>query len=463
VFTRRVLVAGFVALCALASSGVVAASTNTWTVTASRLRHGSYAPAISCPTVGSCLVVGDVQSGPYGLSDSAFTMLDDHGKLKRRRHLAASNGLSCVPRWCMAVGAGASGPLVQRWNGLRWTGAVTLPPAPIEADGLYGDSCLSRSNCYAVGSAGAYTTKGCPQGDSECFEQVGLFDHWNGRTWKRRTFTGLTGAVKRGRGIGFGFGSGAISGNPWVALAATSCTSSSWCMVIGQRASISVSTSSEKARGVLLGLEPGLGIFVGPEGVSYLNAEGGFGSSFGSASETDSFFGAVWNGRAWSTRAIPTPSSAALFGLNSLSCAAPNSCLAAGLTLSISANNLNVAPLLEAWNGHMWRRVHPRVPRHVTSWAISGISCVHDGACVIVGGEAPKHGRQQPLAERWSHGKFTTLSVPVPPKSHSRGGTYLDAVSCHTDRFCEAAGSYGLGSGLFPAEPRGWFLERYGP
>ena len=86
-------------------------------------------------------------------------------------------GVSCVkPAACTAVGQyffglGHSGPLIESWNGTRWT----IVPSPNRNDtgGLNGVSCASLTSCVAVGTY---------LGGSIVVNKT-LTESWNGNRW----------------------------------------------------------------------------------------------------------------------------------------------------------------------------------------------------------------------------------------------------------------------------------------
>ena len=132
--------------------------------------------AVSCTSNRFCMWVG-YKDGPavairwngvnWSMRDSGLTAPG-----------AALNGVSCwSARGCVAVGGGFDGcPLVERWDGTRWTSQ----PTPVSAcEGGYGTpesvSCSSSTRCLAVGDQGG----GCRDGG--CDLPLALW--WNGRTW----------------------------------------------------------------------------------------------------------------------------------------------------------------------------------------------------------------------------------------------------------------------------------------
>jgi hypothetical protein len=114
----------------------------------------SFLTAISCPSVTSCLAVGE-----YGNNSDVYTGLTEHwnGVKWNLQSAAAPAGLDSVScasaRNCTAVGnnnsSGISVPEAEHWNGSTWT-AETLPA--VSHAYLYSISCPSAASCTAVGS-----------------------------------------------------------------------------------------------------------------------------------------------------------------------------------------------------------------------------------------------------------------------------------------------------------------------
>ena len=91
-----------------------------------------------------------------------------------------SGGLSAVScvlvRSCMAVGGGPDGPLAERWNGAVWT-LQSLPGGV--GGGLSEISCSSSTACAAVGAITTITRVG----SGSHITSVPLVERWDGRRW----------------------------------------------------------------------------------------------------------------------------------------------------------------------------------------------------------------------------------------------------------------------------------------
>jgi hypothetical protein len=153
--------------------------------------------AVSCASRTACTAVG----GSASLGPFAERWHGNHWTLQRIHEPAgamnsALSGVSCTSsKACTAVGSYEIGagcsmsqapcsqlPLVQRWNGTKWSIEPTPKPAGAILTGFSGVSCTVGSACTAVGSW--QTGPGCsePQSNAPC-SSLGLVERWNGRKW----------------------------------------------------------------------------------------------------------------------------------------------------------------------------------------------------------------------------------------------------------------------------------------
>jgi hypothetical protein len=93
-------------------------------------------------------------------------------------HWSQFDGVSCTSTSaCMAVGSSASGAvqqaLAEQWNGQRWALTATPILASSAASQLNDISCVTATDCWAVGSHDMPT------------RVATLIEHWNGSTWSR--------------------------------------------------------------------------------------------------------------------------------------------------------------------------------------------------------------------------------------------------------------------------------------
>jgi hypothetical protein len=211
--------------------------------------HSSSFHAISCPSSGNCVAIGTLAGAlsggrwlrlptpPAGMTAISCAVPGECQAVGARpgHHLVAArwrgrgwrrervplpwprpqsatlSGVSCVSTtFCVAVGDASSGAgaqpsptyrdrtLAEIWNGHRWR--ISRTPNPRRRSALTAVSCVSRSDCMAVGSS-----------DSG---QLSLAEHWNGAAW-------AIVATPNVNHIGY------------TALAAVSCGAVSACVAVG--------------------------------------------------------------------------------------------------------------------------------------------------------------------------------------------------------------------------------------
>ena len=169
---------------------------------------GSELNGVSCPSTSFCIAVGSTNS------KRGWTLVDrwDGARWTSLPHPRAPrftglNGVSCPSiRFCIAVGGpddGDDGPAVaDRWNGKSWTRLRVPAPAGSTSAPLSGVSCLTATDCIAVGSwYSARTEDGGP-----------LAERWNGSRWSIQPTP---------------------AADPTSRLASVSCRSASFCVAVG--------------------------------------------------------------------------------------------------------------------------------------------------------------------------------------------------------------------------------------
>lgn len=123
-------------------------------------------------------------------------------------------------------------------------------------------------------------------------------------------------------------------------------------------------------------------------------------------------------------RIQPIANSAA--GLAGVSCTSASACTAVG------------GRTLAHWDGRTWSTApNRRAPAYA---GLSAISCASNAMCAAVGGYTDRNGCQVPLAERWSHGKWSIQSVPFVYCDCESQNAGLDGVSCTVGTACLAVG-----------------------
>jgi hypothetical protein len=321
--------------------------------------------SVSCPTATLCMVVGyEGESTNRSLAlvmngqKWSVTAQPSYGMPGSSEVLAS---VSCASaEACVAVGEfeggslgqTGSGALIEMWNGRSWVVAAT-PPLPLGDSELNSVSCVSASDCVAVGMKGDLSTAG--------YRGQPLVEIWNGRAWS-------------------------IGNNPnpsgWYAqLSSVSCPSAGTCIGVGAQSGTQNGRSVTRPVAELIsgsisapitGLDSSLPVVF--QGVSCANENDCTIVGY----KWDATRGIVngglvesWNGTK-GTR-IPSPTGEQL---DSVSCPSPRSCVATG-----AANGSSGGNLISTSNGKVWALVKGPYLEHS---ALDGIFCSRT-RCIAVG------------------------------------------------------------------------------
>jgi hypothetical protein len=264
---------------------------------------------------------------------------------------------------------------------------------------LYGVSCTGRAQCTATGMASTRSGKNVKT----------LAERWNGTTWTVQSTPTPTSRTLAG---------GAL-------IAGVSCTSSTACMAAG--------FSYGKKTDQLLGegwnghswtTQPDSAPVVSGE-PSRISCTWAKDCTAVGTRDSGMTLAEHWNGKKWSAETTKHDGS-----LNGVSCPADRDCTAVGA-------NENGKALAAHWNGKSWSDQSPASPEQLSY--LSGVSCVLVCVAVGAGGTASSSALSVgPLAELWSGGKWTALTVPDPGAT----GDFveLNSVSCATASNCMAVG-----------------------
>jgi hypothetical protein len=282
-------------------------------------------------------------------------------------------GVSCPSaESCFAVGnyevvAGRTLPLIERWNGRRWTiQHVRLHTARYGV--LSGVSCASPTACVAVGSS--YPRSGGPSGL--------LVERWNGRRWSEQT-------ARVPSGANYGF------------LDGVSCVSVRTCVAVGAGyVGYQISPLAERWNGRHWFSQkvPGRGLG-GLSGVSCSSA--GACTAVGNSPPGGRTLAERWDGHRWSIQPTPNPGGTQRNAQNSLSavsCPAATTCTAVGVAYPPRAG---FQAIVEHWNGRRWST--QSTPAVGVASELGGVSCPAVRSCTAVGFYDAHDGSSRPLAE----------------------------------------------------------------
>jgi len=329
--------------------------------------------------------------------------------------------VSCLTaKSCLAVGQdlnafnGAGGPLAETWNGAAWKLVAVRLPAGATGGGLGQVTCLTATNCRAVGF---YTAGG---------HQFPLYDIWNGKTWTPGRLPGI--------------------GGRYTALEGIACLSSAFCMTVGayttpgpSAAPLADIWSGGKWTKTLPSSPPGTTLSVllavSCASATFCVASGAYNTSKGSGSLID-----LWNGRTWSTMAAAEPRGHTGDFMTGVSCRPSKTCFAVGSAFAGSG----LVSIAEKLNGTHWALTPVPWPKGTVSPGLSGVSCVAANRCVAVGNinqnvfANGNHGKVG--AATWNGAAWTVTPTPTPAKNVA---SLFNAVTCLSATSCVAVGQIG--------------------
>ncbi len=145
-----------------------------------------------------------------------------------------------------------------------------------------------------------------------------------------------------------------------------------------------------------------------------------------------------WNGSTWSV--APSPDAGVsqdnyLFGV---SCSSPSACTAVGNYTT----GTNFQTLVESWNGQVWSIVPSADVNSNRDNYLTGVSCRTSAICTAVG--AYNDGTDtQTLVEQWNG---IVWSIEASSNTSTTQDNYLEAVSCTTATACTVTGAVNTGT-----------------
>jgi hypothetical protein len=315
--------------------------------------------------------------------------------------------------WCMSVGtaqpAGSGGnyAIAEVRTGASWH--------PVPVPGVFGAngvelssvSCLSKTNCFAVGAWSSSAPGYRP-----------LIMHWSGASWS---------LISAG-----------IPTDLPVVLNLVECTSATSCVALGNQASGFPARSflyAERWDGTVWRsspIEAPLHGFdqAGLSSLSCASASVCFG--VGLSIDNGNYYPLMerYANGSWSQVTPPLPAGSIL---TAVSCPTAKHCLAVGQRGFPGGSNGVYAV---GWNGSGWRP--SPAPRKVgDSNSFTAMSCRNATSCVGVGDTLAQNIQSPPYSHRLAGGTWTKLPVPQP--AGSIGATLL-SITCRPTGPCVAAG-----------------------
>ena len=364
-----------------------------WTTAAFRSRSSqSHLYQVACASPDDCFAVGS-----FADSQAEKTLIE-HWDGSSWAIVPSPNpanafesqlfGVTCVSHEsCTAVGGKATDanqlPLIEHWNGKRWSIVAAADPHGADAAVLRSVSCPSASSCNAVGVNVSQT------------EFAPLAEHWNGKAWSIVPTATAT-----------------PSSNPknlaLAQLIGVSCANSTSCMAVGTYTAFTTAPPSITSQPLIeqwngtswsrvaapVSDHPS---FAGLIGVSCprptnCTAVGTQQATFSAAS---SALAAHWDGTRWTIASLPKLAGAAQSALSGVACRSALSCYAVGSVDTKSGTHT----LVEHSNGAPWAHVPAPSPGGTSSASLNGIACPSATTCIAVGWYGA-NGGSLTLAER---------------------------------------------------------------
>jgi hypothetical protein len=312
------------------------------------------------------------------------------------------NAVSCLSATeCEAVGfatAGSTGvTLAEAWDGQNWTVQAT-PNTAGSPSSLAGVSCTSPTACMAVGTPSA--------------------ERWNGRSWKLVTIAQPQGATS-------------------VELNRVSCTDRNHCMAVGAYSSDQIfqATVAEQWNGTTWQVQatPITTVndfnFLLDVSCTRTSSCTAVGEAHDPVGQHDVALVEDWSLR-WQPQAPATPAGSAASDLAKVSCASSSACVSVG-TVELSGSTFE--PLTEIWNGQAWTQQPTPNPAGSN---LAAVSCTAANSCTAVG-DFLSNGVVQTLAEHWDGSNWTVQQTPSPAGATR---SFLLGVSCTSATACTAVG-----------------------
>lgn len=353
-------------------------------------------------------------------------------------------GVDCISgRDCWAVGstvnkAGTPVDEALHWNGKKWSQFPTpVPKSGSGGVGLIGVTCVSGSDCWAVGSRS--------RGDGAILNQV---LHFNGKKWS--SVSTPDPHVNLAGGLHMNIATTSEQ------LTRVTCSSSVNCWAVGYTGSLGSSGRNEalhfNGRKWSSARVPnpggrGSSSFNALRGVSCVRAKDCW--AVGTArrgSETTMNQALHFNGRRWSAISISTPGASSSpylgpIGLNAIACTSATACKAAGDYPNHAGAVLNEA---QRWDGKRWSTMPTTDPAGKGKSdfnALSDIVCTSARDCWAVGDTQISMGPSRNQALHFDGKKWSVVATPNPGGTLSDSTHRLGGVSCASVDNCWAVGA----------------------
>ena len=323
--------------------------------------------------------------------------------------------MTCVtPADCWAVGArfikssSNSGPaLIEHYLNGKWSPVTAAPAERATLDQLAGVSCLSSTDCWAVGMrSGSY--------------QGSLVEHFDGHgNWAAVSAPAPQGSL-------FSVSCDPTSRECWAVGSSSNFRSAVSFRLVGNVwhyvKSVPLSASFVQANGVACATEDDcllVGFLTPKHGALQALAE-------------------HWNGQRWSRVSVPgeLPGGGSLAGVGCLPGSSPVTCWAVGQTVPKGSGLVPIRPLVERWNGKSFTVVASPLGSKGNYPELKAIACADRTSCQAVGSRGAGEDEALVLAQGWNGSHWSNESSASP----LYGFQTLSGVACPSASDCWAVG-----------------------
>ena len=303
-------------------------------------------------------LVSGAQNNDWSIVSSPNTSATEHNAFRGVTCLSASE--------CWAVGyylaENAAQTLIERWDGTSWSIVSSPNTSATQSNFLLGVTCASASECWAVGY----------YYNDNVISQT-LIERWDGTSWTIAS-------------------SPNTSTTDYNSLSGVTCVSASECWAVGYY--------------------------------------------FTSDNFVDQTLIERWDGTSWSIVSSPNTSTTEANVVLGVTCVSASECWAVGYYYGL--DDLISQTLIERWDGTSWSIVSsPNT--NTQSNVLLGVTCASASDCWAVGDYAFTGNVLQTLIERWDGTSWAIVNSPNTSTSQSN---LLYSVTCGSTPDCWAVGYY---------------------
>jgi hypothetical protein len=374
----------------------------------------NYLLSVSCVSSSDCWAVGSYSNGsgiPQTLIErwngSSWSIVTSPNASSSQENML--NAVACVSSSdCWAAGSSVNSTtgiyqtLIERWNGSSWTIVTSPNSLPVQNNYLYGLTCASTSECWAVGYS-----------NNDIADQT-LIERWDGTSW----------AVVN-------------SANTMITqtnrLYGVTCAFAADCWAVGYDNNGSIDqTLVERWDGTSWAIvtSPNNGTSQNNDlkAVSCASATACWAIGYYSTGSVQQTLTERWDGTSWTIVASPNINAPQNNTLLGVTCVSASDCWAVASYYNGSVQQT----LIEHWDGATWTIVTSPNTSATQSNILYDVVCPSAADCWTVGYYLASSAWQS-LVERWDGTSWTIVTSPNPGTAED---TFLTNVTCTSATNC---------------------------